>query len=174
MWRPSRGPSWCHLTLLITKSPFRARPTARAYPSAHQLLTICAYSLAASSQVKWPASIRSSLLLGSPVVEKPVIARRHRSVPHARDDLHRGLDLREQLGEDRKARLGADVARRLDEAVAVVGGEVVLPDFPVPDDAPWKVLAPPGRVKKGGAQMSTTVPEQDPPLLRLPKRSSRT
>jgi hypothetical protein len=72
------------------------------------------------------------------------------------------------------ARVGADVARRLDEAVAVVGGEVVLPDFPVPHDAPWRVLAPPGRVKKGGAQMSTTMPEQDSPLLRLPKRSSRT
>ena len=50
-----------------------------------------------------------------------------RGVSRAGDDLHRDLDLRQQMAEDGElGRIGAHVAHRLDEAVALVGGEVVL------------------------------------------------
>ena len=47
----------------------------------------------------------------------------------AGDDLHRRTYLRQQVAQDGELRrVAADVAHRLDEAVALVGGEVVLAD----------------------------------------------
>jgi hypothetical protein len=51
------------------------------------------------------------------------------AVSRARDDLHRRLDLRQQIAQDRKfGRVGPYVAHRLYEPVAVVAGEVVFAD----------------------------------------------
>jgi hypothetical protein len=69
------------------------------------------------------------LAVGQPLVEELAVGRWHHRVSLSGDDLHRRLDLRQQIAQDRKVGgVGADVAHRLDEAVAVVGGQVVLPD----------------------------------------------
>jgi hypothetical protein len=68
------------------------------------------------------------LAVGQPCVEELCVRGRDRGVASAGDDLHRRLDRREQVSKDRElGGVGAHVAHRLDEVVAVVGGEVVLP-----------------------------------------------
>jgi hypothetical protein len=67
--------------------------------------------------------------LGQPLVEKLGVHRRHSSVSRAGDDLYGRLDLRQQIAEGRKLRrVRAHVPHRLDEAVALVAGKVVLAD----------------------------------------------
>ena len=67
--------------------------------------------------------------VGQPLVEELGVGERDDAVVAAVDDRDRRRDLRQQLGE-RGQLLGipADVAHRLDEAVAVVAGEVVRAD----------------------------------------------
>jgi hypothetical protein len=65
--------------------------------------------------------------VGQPLMQKLGVGRWHRGVSRAGDDLYRRLYLREQIAQERNVgRVAAQVAHRLDEAVAVVGGEVVL------------------------------------------------
>src|SRR6478735_2543610 len=69
------------------------------------------------------------LAVRQPLVEELGVDRWHRQVLPAGDDLHRYLDLRQEVAQDwQLGRVGAHVAHRLDHPVALVGGEVVLAD----------------------------------------------
>ena len=71
----------------------------------------------------------SSLLVRQPLVEELGVHRRNCTVAAAGDDRHRGLHLREQIAKGRKlGGAGAHVTHRFDEAVALLGRRVVLPD----------------------------------------------
>src|SRR4051794_28452758 len=62
-------------------------------------------------------------------VEKLRVRGRNHSVAFAGDDLYRRLDRRQQVAEDREfGGVGTHVAHGLDEALAVVGGQIVLTD----------------------------------------------
>src|SRR4029077_15578812 len=70
------------------------------------------------------------LAVRQPLMEELGVHRRHGTVPAAGDDLHRGLHLREQITQGRElGGGGARVPHRFDEAVALVGRQVVLPDW---------------------------------------------
>src|SRR6266581_3436575 len=83
-----------------------------------------------------------------------------RRVPAASDDLHRRPYLGQQVAQDRKlGRVGAHVAHRFDEPVALVGRQVILADrvgkrVPLDagqragDDLPW--VSPAEAVKVWG------------------------
>jgi hypothetical protein len=102
---------------------------AVGWPSSHQAVTSAAYWSAASSQVKWPTSMMSSLLWGSRLWRELGVDWRHRRVSPPGDDLHRRLYLRQQVAQYRKlGRVGAHVAHRLDHPVAFVGRQVILAD----------------------------------------------
>src|SRR4029077_15627732 len=69
------------------------------------------------------------LAVRQPLMEELGVDRRHRTVPAAGDDLHRGLHLRQQIAQGRElGRVGAHVPHRLDEAVALVGRQIILTD----------------------------------------------
>ena len=89
---------------------------------------IAAYSAGFSSQAKWPAWSRRRLL-GQSLVQELRVGHRHDAIVVAVDDRDRCRDLRQQLGERGKL-LGvpAYVTHRLDVAVTLVAGEVVLTD----------------------------------------------
>src|SRR5712691_11968939 len=73
-----------------------------------------AYSSARSSQAKCPASSRSSLLLGRRSWRYSALTQWHHRVSRAIDDLHRRLDLRQAIAEDRKVgRVSAQVPQTL-------------------------------------------------------------
>src|ERR1700751_914751 len=62
-----------------------------------------------------------------PLVEIVCIYWGHGRIVRSGNDLHRGLDLWQQVAEHGKLHgVGAHVSHRFDETVAVVGGEVVL------------------------------------------------
>jgi hypothetical protein len=64
-----------------------------------------------------------------PLVQVLPVDRWNSRIACAGEDLHGSLHLRQQHREGRKlGRVGAHVARRLDEAIALIGGEVVLTD----------------------------------------------
>src|SRR6266568_4986797 len=73
-----------------------------------------------------------------PVVQELGVDRRHRRVAGAGDDLHRRLDLRQQVAQGWEfGRVGADVAHRLGHPVTLISSQVVLADgierYPLPD-----------------------------------------
>jgi hypothetical protein len=69
------------------------------------------------------------LAAGQPVVQELGVDRRHRRVAGAGDDLHRRLDLRQQVAQGREfGRVGADVAHRLGHPVTLIRPQVVLAD----------------------------------------------
>ena len=89
-----------------------------------------AYSAGASSQTKWPASISVDAAVRQPLVQELGVGDRNDPVVAAVDDRDRRRDLRQQLGElGQFLGVPADVAHRLDVAVAVVTGQVVRADL---------------------------------------------
>jgi hypothetical protein len=93
------------------------------------VVTSAAYWSAASSPGEVHGVEDVELAAGQPAVQELGVDRRHRRVARASNDLHRRLDLGQQVAQGGEfGRVGADVTHRLGHPVTLIRSQVVLAD----------------------------------------------